>query len=268
MVLSDVIFSTSIAQAYDHCMVPLKFEPYARDLARRVAELQPERILETAAGTGIVTGLMARALPGAHIIATDLNRAMLDVAAERLASTNVIFLAADAQSLPFADASFDAVVCQFGVMFFPDRVGAYREAWRVLRPGGHFLFNAWDRIEHNPVSYIVSSTVASLFPADPPSFYDRVPFGYHDKAQIEADLAAAGFDQFIIETISAEGHISSAADAARGLCLGSPIRSEIEERAAGRLDEVITKVAEALDRASYGSGAVSPLLARVMTAVR
>src|ERR1700712_1362858 len=146
---SDSIFSGSIAALYDRLLVPMLFRPYAEDLALRVAAARPAAILETAAGTGIVTGSILRAVPHAALMATDLNHAMLDVAAARIVSPHVSFRQADALALPFPDASFDVVACQFGAMFFPDRVAAYREARRVLRPGGHFLFSVWDRIEEN-----------------------------------------------------------------------------------------------------------------------
>ncbi|CAA9539141.1 MAG: Ubiquinone/menaquinone biosynthesis methyltransferase [uncultured Sphingosinicella sp.] len=266
MTSTDAAFAGSIPALYDRCLGPLLFQPYAEDMARRVTKLRPARILETAAGTGIVTEALARALPEAEIVATDLNQAMLDVAARRVRSPNVSFMAADAQSLPFADASFDAVVCQFGVMFFPDRIAAYREARRVLRPGGRFLFNCWDRLDRNPVSDIVASAVAALFQADPPSFLNRVPFGYHDKERVMADLRAAGFSDTAGETVVLESRLASARDAALGLCQGSPLRSEIEQRDPARIEEATSAVAEALSRQGYGDSAASPLSAHVFSA--
>lgn len=226
---SDSRFTGPVPALYDHCLGPLLFVPYARDLARRAAALRPRRVLETAAGTGIVTEALAEALPEAEIVATDLNQAMLDVAATRGLPATVSFQAADAQTLPFADGSFDLVACQFGAMFFPDRAGAYGEARRVLAPGGRFLFSVWDSLERNPVSELLGDTVAALFPDDPPSFYRRVPFGYHDIARIEADLRAAGFGEIAIETISLRSRVDARA-AATGLCQGSPMGAEIEAR--------------------------------------
>ena len=230
MISTDSDFSGSIAALYDRLLVPMLFRPYAEDLARRVAAAAPASILEIAAGTGIVTEAIGRAAPGATLIATDLNQAMLDVAAARIAAPRVSFRQADAMSLPFPDRSFDLVACQFGVMFFPDRVHAYREALRVLRPGGLFLFNSWDRIEANPASDVAARAVAALFPDDPPDFFARVPFGYHDKAAVEADLSAAGFARIEAETEAMRSRIGSAREAAVGLCQGSPLRSEIEAR--------------------------------------
>jgi ubiquinone/menaquinone biosynthesis C-methylase UbiE len=257
----DSQFTGSIPALYDRCLGPLLFVPYARDIAARAAALRPRRILETAAGTGIVTGAVATALPDAEIVATDLNQAMLDVAAARGLPARVRFLAADAQALPCADGSFDLVVCQFGVMFFPDRVGAYREARRVLASGGHFLFSAWDRLDRNPVSELLGDAVAALFPQDPPEFYRRIPFGYHDVARIEADLEEAGYSDIAIETVSRNSRVDAAA-AARGLCRGSPMGAEIEARGAD-LDAVEHAAATAL---APMDGQEMPMSAHVVTA--
>lgn len=189
----DRLFAGSIPEVYDQYLVPLIFEGYAVDLAARVEATRAARVLEIAAGTGVVTRAMAKVMPATEIIATDLNQPMLDYAATRTAAHSVRWRQADATALPFDDASFDAVVCQFGVMFFPDRVAAYREAWRVLSPGGHFMSNTWDRIEENDIPMTVSDAVASLFPSDPPSFLRRTPHGYHDLKKIRGEVATAGF---------------------------------------------------------------------------
>jgi len=257
---TDAVFAGSIPALYDRLLGPLLFEPFARDLAARAGALRPRRILETAAGTGIVTGALLGEAPEAEIVATDLNQAMLDVAATRLGSRRVAFQPADAQQLPFGESSFDLVVCQFGVMFFPDRVAAYREARRVLKPGGRFLFNAWDRLDRNPVSAAVAAAVTALFPDDPPSFYDRVPFGYHDMERIEADLRAAGFTDIAGETARKMSRVV-ARDAATGLCQGSPMRAEIEER--GSLAEATAAAVAAL---APFDGREAPMSAHVFSA--
>ena len=244
MTASDTVFGGSIPALYDRCLGPLLFVPYANDIAARAAALGPGRILEIAAGTGIVTEALAGAMPGTEIVATDLNQAMLDVAAARGLPARVGFRQADAQALPFPYGSFDLVVCQFGAMFFPDRVGAYREAKRVLSPGGRLLFSVWDRVELNPVSDILGKAVAALFPDDPPAFYRRIPFGYHDRAQVEADLRAAGFADIAIETVSLTSRVDARA-AALGLCQGSPMGTEIVARG-GDLAEVAAAADAAL----------------------
>jgi ubiquinone/menaquinone biosynthesis C-methylase UbiE len=261
MSATDVVFAGSIPALYDRHLGPLLFEPHARDIAARAAALGPRRILETAAGTGIVTEALARALPDAEIVATDLNQAMLDVAAERVQSTNVRFQQADAQALPFPDAGFDLVLCQFGVMFFPDRVGAYREVRRVLKPGGRFLFNVWDRIENNPVTATVGGAIAARFPEHADSFYRRVPFGYHDKARIEADLREAGFKEITIETVALTSRVG-ARHAAIGLVQGTPLRAEIEAHGVD-LDEATDAAAAAL---AALDGRDAPMSAHVVIA--
>src|SRR5258708_32605649 len=171
MTKADAVFAGSIPSIYDRYLGPLIFEPYAADLADRLSALDAERVLETAAGTGIVTRALLRSLSASvSVVASDLNQPMLDHAAERVSSTRVSWQKADAQALPFPDGAFDAVVCQFGVMFFPDKQKAYREARRVLKPGGHFIFNVWDRIEHKGFANLVTASVPEKFPNTPRPF--------------------------------------------------------------------------------------------------
>jgi ubiquinone/menaquinone biosynthesis C-methylase UbiE len=262
---SDSAFTGSVPALYHLHLGPLLFEPYADDLARRLTALRPKHVLETAAGTGIVTEAIARALPDTRIEATDLNKAMLDVAEARIASPNLHFRAVDAQLLPYADGTFDAVVCQFGAMFFPDRVGAYREARRVLKPGGSFLFNVWDSLERNPASAAVAAAVAAVFPEDPPTFFSRIPFGYHDEATVQADLRAAGFTAIEHEIVAAGGRIGAPAEAATGLCSGTPLGAEIAARDPSRLHAAIAAATQALERVAE-EGNMTPLSAHVFTA--
>jgi len=266
MTATDALFAGRIPALYDCHMVPLLFEPYALDLAARVAALAPREILETAAGTGVVTAIMAREMPDARILATDLNQAMLDVAAERIDAPNVEFREADAQALPLPDASVDVVVCQFGVMFFPDRVGAYREALRVLKPGGRFLFSAWDRIERNHVTQALAEAVKATFPDDPPSFMHRVPFGYHDMVRIEADLHAAGFESIEAEPVEKRSRLESVEDAARAMVEGSPLRAEIEAQGPDALARAKNAAAAALGRLAGPDGLDEPMSAHVFSA--
>jgi ubiquinone/menaquinone biosynthesis C-methylase UbiE len=244
MTQSDV-FTHSTPALYDRCMGPLLFEPYATLVAERSAALQPGRILETAAGTGIVTRAVNEAVPQAQIVATDVNPAVVEFAAGRLESEQVTFQAADAQDLPFADGSFDLVLCAFGVMFFPDKVRASREARRVLRSGGRYLSVTFDRLELNPVPEAAEEAVAALFPDDPPVYMERGPFSYADPARIEQDLRAAGFGEVELETVALSSRVS-AREAAQGIVLGSPFRSEIERRDPAALDRAVEAVAEAL----------------------
>jgi ubiquinone/menaquinone biosynthesis C-methylase UbiE len=254
---TDIRFAGSIPELYDSHLVPLIFEPYAADLAKRVAAHHPSRVLETAAGTGVVTRAMAHALP-AHVelVATDLNQPMLDRAAATGPPRPVIWQQADATRLPFDDASFDVVVCQFGAMFFPDKARAFSEARRVLRRGGVFLFNVWDRIEENELADTVTAALASLFPLDPPLFMVRTPHGYFDTQVISRDLADAGFSaapQF--ETIAARSRAASARAAAVAYCQGTPLRNEIEARHGAGIDEATTASETAITE-RFGTGTV------------
>src|SRR5215212_968929 len=190
----DTAFGASVAEIYDRLMVPLIFEPYAVDLAARASRRPIRRLLEVAAGTGVVTRHLAATLPAdAAIVATDLNSAMLERARAAGTARPVEWRQADALQLPFGDGEFDALVCQFGAMFFADKAKAFAEARRVLKPGGLFLFNVWDRIEENEVPDIVTASVATLFPDDPPRFLARTPHGYHDTQAVARDLRSGGF---------------------------------------------------------------------------
>jgi ubiquinone/menaquinone biosynthesis C-methylase UbiE len=204
MLEADKLFAGSIPENYDRYMVPLIFEPYATDIARRAASLSPKAVLEIAAGTGVVTRAMApRLSPNASYIVTDLNQPMLDYAASQQGpDSRIEWRQADALALPFENAAFDLVCCQFGAMFFPDRLAAYREAKRVLKPRGHFLFNTWDRIEENDFADDVTNALARMFPNDPPRFMARTPHGYHDTVLIRRELEEAGFSGVVIETIA------------------------------------------------------------------
>jgi len=268
MSVTDVAFAGSIPALYEQHLGPLLFVPYAEDMAERVRGTSPRRVLETAAGTGIVTRAMAKALPpDTEILATDLNQAMLDLAATKLQAPNVRWQQTDAQTLPFQDASFDAVVCQFGAMFFPDKVKAYREALRVLKPGGVFLFNVWDGLEANPVSKIVHEAVARLFPDDPPSFLGRVPFGYYDIDRIRGEVEQAGFEQVETKTVEKVSQAPSPLGPATGLCQGSPLRGEIEARASDSLHEVTDSVAEALAQ-RFGSSSFENRMSAIVVTTR
>jgi ubiquinone/menaquinone biosynthesis C-methylase UbiE len=252
----DAVFAGSIPALYDKYLGPLIFESYANDLARRLSDLKAGSVLEIAAGTGIVTSALMKTLPLAvRLVATDLNQGMLDVAKVKDTANRVSWQQADAQTLPFPEAAFDAVVCQFGVMFFPDKPKAYREARRVLTPGGRYLFNVWDSIAHNEVTDLVTSAVAELFPDDPPQFLARTPHGYHDKDAISAALKQAGFSDIAFETVTNRARAATAVDAVIGLVQGTPLRSEIEARDAKRLAEA-TAAAAAKVTARFGSGPI------------
>jgi SAM-dependent methyltransferase len=254
---ADKAFAGSIPKLYDTFLVPLIFQPYAADLASRVASRSPSRVLEIAAGTGVVTRHLASVLPdGVSIVATDLNQPMLDLASEVGTERPVDWRQADAMQLPFEDGRFDVVVCQFGVMFFPDKSQAFSEARRVLRSGGVFVFNAWDRIEENEFAHTVTTALEALFPADPPRFMARIPHGYHDPAIIERDLKRGGLlASPRIDTIAARSQATTPQIPAIAYCQGTPLRNEIEARDQSRLGEATECAADAIAR-RFGPGPV------------
>ncbi len=268
MSTSDTVFAGSIPAMYDRYMVPLVFRPYAEQTAERAKAFAPRRILETAAGTGVVTEALYEAIPAAEIVATDLNAPMLEQAAQRVGAANVHFEHADALDLPFEDGSFDLVVCQFGIMFFPDKVQGNREARRVLRDGGKYLLVIWDKVENNLATKVAGRAVADLFPDEPAAFYERIPFRYHERALIESDLRAAGFAEIAFQTVKLRSRAASARDAAIGLTQGTPMRSEIEKRGTEALARATDAAARALLQFEGPDGFDAPMSAHFVTATR
>ena len=255
---SDKVFAGSIPKLYDDGMVPLIFAGYAEDLAQKIASLSPTAVLETAAGTGVVTRALAPRLSAdARYVVTDLNQPMLDHAAAIGTKRPVDWRQADAMQLPFGDRMFDAVACQFGVMFFPDKAAAFAEARRVLRPGGVFLFNVWDRIEENEFADAVTGALARLFPEDPPRFLARTPHGYCDSATIRNNLANGGFTASPqISAVAARSRARSARDPAVAYCQGTPLRNEIEARDASLLELATDRATQAI-ASRHGEGPVA-----------
>ena len=270
MTAGDKEFTGSIPEFYDTYLVPLIFDAYASDLASRVAALAPDAVLETAAGSGVVPRALASRLgPAARYVVTDLNQAMLDHAATRQGSDNrVEWRQADALDLPFDGNSFDAVICQYGVMFYPDRVKGYAEARRVLKPGGRYIFSVWDHIAENEFADVVTAAAAEVFPDDPPRFLARTPHGYHDQDLVRQDLDAAGFSDISVETIQEVSHAPSPRHPAVAYCQGTPLRYEIEARGASILGHVTDRATQAI-AARFGDGPVSAKIqAHIFTAVK
>lgn len=267
----DSTFAGSIPALYDRYLGPLLFAPYARELASRLADLKSGSLLETAAGTGIVTEVLAETLPvGVEIVATDLNQAMVDHAAGKPALARAALRQADALALPFEAARFDAVVCQFGAMFFPDRVAGYREARRMLKPGGRFVFAMWDAIERNPMTRCVVDAMARLFPANPPRFLARTPHGHYDRDTIRRELAEAGFGPVELDVVTLPSRAASHRDPAIGFCQGTPMRGEIEAQAPGAAGlQAATDAAAAALAIEFGNGPIeAPMQALVIVARR
>jgi SAM-dependent methyltransferase len=265
----DHNFSGAIPSFYEQYLVPLIFEPYALDLAARAQHLQPGRVLEVAAGTGVLTRALASVLASnSSLIATDVNQAMLDHAATISVGHAVSWQRADVFELPFENDSFDLVACQFGVMFFAPQAKAFMEFARVLRPDGTFLFSVWDRIEENEFADTITAALARLLPSDPPRFLARTPHGYHDLKTIRNDLAAAGFSAPPqIATVAARSRAQSPEVPAIAYCEGTPLRNEILRNQSTTLRDAIEVAASAI-RDRFGEGAVDGKIQAHVISVR
>ena len=265
---ADKLFAGPIPKIYQTLLVPLLFEPYAQDLVSRLTDRRLDSVLEIAAGTGVVTrALAARLSESVSIVATDLNPAMLEQAAALGTERAVEWRQADAMALPFADETFDAMICQFGAMFFPDKPRAFAEVRRVLKPGGAFLFNVWDQIEENEFADTVTNTLGEIYTTDPPRFMARTPHGYFDQQMIQRDLASSGFaKRASIETVAKRSRAQSPAEVATAYCQGTPLRNEIEARDATRLNEVTDIVAQSIER-RFGSGPVDGKMQALVVSV-
>jgi ubiquinone/menaquinone biosynthesis C-methylase UbiE len=262
-------FDGTIPERYDRYLGPLLFEPFAIDLARRVEALRPQNVLEVAAGTGLVTRQLLKILPEAsRLTVTDLNDPMIDYARRQVGEdSRVSWRQADAMELPFDDGEFDAVVCQFGIMFFPDKPRGMREFHRVLSTSGSLLLSVWDSIDRNPPGAIIHTALAEVFPEDPPDFY-TVPFSMCDVNELRALAAAAGFRNVRIETLTLEGWSPSAAEAARGLVGGNPVINTMRERAPELIETVEARTRERLSE-RFGTGDIRvPVRGHVLTASR
>lgn len=250
-------------ETYDRALSPAVFRPFALDLASRAAALSPSRVLELAAGTGVLTRELVARLPGADVVATDLNPAM--VALGRCRAPAAKWREADATRLPFEDQQFDLVACQFGVMFLPDKRAAFDQARRALRPGGAFLFNVWEALEKHEFEAALVAGLRCAFPHDPPSFMESYPHSYTDLDVIVADLAAGGLRLEAVDSLTLEGRAASAASLAAGYCAGTPLRAEIEAR--GDLVEATAIVAEEMGRRLGAGVVVGRMSARLIHAL-
>jgi ubiquinone/menaquinone biosynthesis C-methylase UbiE len=254
---SDKLFTGSIPEIYEKYLVPLIFEHYAEDLAKRVRQNPVSKVLEIAAGTGVLSRALVNALGAdVSVVATDLNQDMLDYGASVRAYRNLEWQEADAMALPFEDESFDTVLCQFGVMFFPDRIKAYSETLRVLKPGGRFIFNVWDEIKENEFADTVTESLTCVFPDNPPQFLPRTPHGYSNIEEIASELKESGFTYApIFETIPARSIAAEPSIPAVAYCQGTPLRNEIENRDRSLL-EYATETATAALAERFGTGTI------------
>ncbi|MEU3499166.1 class I SAM-dependent methyltransferase [Kitasatospora cineracea] len=262
---ADRRWSPSMPEAYERYLVPVLFRPFAVDLAARAAASDPRRVLELAAGTGALTSCLLAALPGAEVVATDLNESMAEFGRARVPGAR--WRQADAQQLPFEDGSFDLVVCQFGAMFFPDRPAAFAEVRRVLVPGGRFLFSTWGPLSGHGFDSATQAGLDRAFPTDPPDFLRTLPHGYHDPALVSADLAAGGLEPTGHRPLTLEGTAESAAAVATGFLTGTPLRAAVEARGGSPDDPALHAALTAELTARLGAGRVTaPMTAHLFEA--
>jgi SAM-dependent methyltransferase len=238
-------------EAYERWLTPAIFEPYAAELARRVAGRQPHKVLELAAGTGVLTRELVDAVGPAAVTATDLNGAMVDFGRRKV--PGAAWRQADAMDLPFPPMTFDAVVCQFGVMFFPDKGAAFAECRRVLLGDGAMVLSVWEGLERNDFAAATVAGARLAFPDDPPLFLASIPHGY-DLDRVIADLERGGMRPESVDTVTLESRARSAADIAYGFCTGTPMRAGIEAR--GDLEATIEIVTQEIQR-QLGRGPVT-----------
>jgi SAM-dependent methyltransferase len=260
---NDTSWLGEMPEFYDRCLVPALFRPHAVEMAARAAALAPRRVLELAAGTGAATAELVVALPAAEILATDLNPAMVAWGSAHV--DGVEWAIADAQDLQLEADSFELAVCQFGMMFLPDRPAAFGQLARVLSPGGTVLFSVWDDIATSPFPAALVASLAVVLPQDPPTFVVRVPHGYTDPATIRSDVEAGGLQLQSLEKLVLRGRAPSARALADGFCRGTPLRFALEAR--GSLDALTRAVGDEMT-VRLGEGDVTGDLGALVVAAR
>jgi ubiquinone/menaquinone biosynthesis C-methylase UbiE len=248
--VDDGAFVGAIPERFHRDLGPVLFEPYARLTAERIRARAPRRVLETACGTGIVTRRLREVLHNdALLVASDLHEPMLAVARAALGSEAAVeWSQADMCELRFGDRAFDAVVCQFGLMFVADKLAAVREAHRVLEPGGSLLLTTWAPLDRNAVISVAHHTVGLVFAENPPQHLVRAPFGHGDPRELHDLLVAGGFRDVEVDVVEKSTSAPSAHELAAGLLEGTPLGDEIRLRDAARLPSVIGAVARAIGR--------------------
>jgi ubiquinone/menaquinone biosynthesis C-methylase UbiE len=259
-------FTGSVPENYDKYLGPFLFEHYASVIANRLSRIKPSKILDIACGTGIVTKKIEEALPNSQIIGLDLNPDMIEFGRKKLKNSSIEWKVANAVNLPFDDDTFDAVVCQFGVMFFPDKAAAFKEARRVLKPNGTFIFNTWDSLETNELFLTSDKVINRIFTNNPPDFY-KVPFSFYDTKEIEKLLNEAGFSDIKIEYIKTKGENESVKSLAIGLVEGNPIYGQITERDASKIPFIKSEIEKDVS-SRFGDNPVKADLSAIMCTCR
>lgn len=256
-------FAGTIPANYERYLGPFLFEPYALDLVSRLQDKKYNDILEIACGTGRVTAHLAKSVKHDTLTATDLNQDMISVAKEMIPDKNIKWMQADAMQLPFDDGSFDLVVIQFGVMFFPDKENGLKEAYRVLKTGGKLIYNTWNKVETNEAIHEGHSIIKSYFPDNPPIFY-TVPFSMYDDRELTTVTRRAAFKNITTTLVKKEGVSPSAADLAKGMVEGNPVYLAILERDPSLINTIKERIQKVLAEKFGDKPLKSPLQAWVV----
>lgn len=249
---SNVAFAGSVPANYEQYLGPILFEPYALDIMQRLPKGSLNNVLEIACGTGRVTKHLLDAIgEKGKLVATDLNPDMIAIAKEKVADSRIEWQKADAQDLPFADNSFEAVICQYGVMFFPDKLKAFSETWRVLKPGGIFIFNAWDSLDANPGAQVIDNVLQEAFGEEAPNFLKEGPYSFYDQGQIRSLLKEASFKNIQLDLVKVSSNFTSITDLAKGFLQGSPLFAYLQEKEKEKREAVTEKIMEKM-RSEFG----------------
>ncbi len=260
-------FAGSVPTNYDQYLGPVLFEPYAVDLVKRIDTTSYHNVLELACGTGRVTKHLASMLPvDGSLIASDLNSDMLNVARNILPGERIKWMEIDAQDLPFGDEGFDHVICQFGVMFFPDKMKAFTESYRVLQPDGRLLFNVWDSLEFNPRSAIIKQVMEEIMGSEAPDFLSKGPYSYYNKNEITTSLRNAGFKNIQLEAVQKTAYYAFADDLIKGFVDGSPLNSYLVQQSPSLQKEIKDKLKQAIVSQFGETQIISPMQAIVCSA--
>jgi ubiquinone/menaquinone biosynthesis C-methylase UbiE len=266
---SIALFAGAIPANYDKYLGPILFEPYAVDLAERLQKDKVKHLLELACGTGRVTKHLAGLIPGdGSFVAADLNPGMLEVAQSKFQKDRIEWKIADAENLPFNDAQFDHIVCQFGVMFFPDKEKSFREANRVLKNGGRYIFNTWESVEKNPRIDLMWKVIYEVFGNESPDFFQKGPHSFYDKSEIEKLLLNAGFRNVSIETVAKTSKYNQPDDLINGFIDGSPLTNFLKDKDQQLQKNLRKRLQDELNEQDKVFGSTVPCLALVVEATK
>jgi len=262
------LFSGSIPQNYDKYLGPYLFEPYAIDLAGRLKSDNCKALLELACGTGRVTNHLGTILPqDGKLVATDLNSDMLEIAKSKVHDSRVEWQVVDAQELPFNNSTFDHVICQFGIMFFPDKQKAFKEAYRVLDEKGKFVFSTWGSLEENRRAGLIKDILEEIFNEEAPDFLQKGPYSFYDGDTIKSYSTNAGFKSISIVAVQKTAEYKDVNDYINGFVDGTPLSAFLQKKEDSVRQDVKKKLRQALTQEA-GEILRSEMLAYICTAVK